>query len=81
MKAYIVRLLRKLLNWLEAPADPVVLARVRELVSWAETLTVRGEKVSGERKRGQVINRLITEFPDIKASELSYLLELVLRES
>ncbi len=72
MRKLLVRFLKYLVSLLES--DPK-LPRVKELVQWAETLRVKGEKVSGERKRRQVYCRLVVEFPDANKQELSHLIE------
>lgn len=73
MRNKIIRLLRWLLSFVELP-DPR-LARVKELVVWAETLAV-----NGERKRNQVLAKLITEFPNARVRDLSLLIEQVIQE-
>lgn len=83
MRLWLVRVLLTLLRWLE-DADPK-LTRTRALVMWADDLTApmaarRGAPVTGERKRAQVLSRLMTEFPDARVRDLAYLIERVLQE-
>lgn len=77
MKKYLLKIARFALRWLE---DDPRLGRVRELVAAAEGLTAKGQPVRGERKRNQVLNQLVTEFPDSRRRDLSYLIERVLQE-
>lgn len=75
MRAFIISLLKALLLKLEVPSPRV--ARVRELVLWAEA---EFPGFRGERLRHQVINKLRDEFPDVKARDLSFEIEQALQE-
>lgn len=87
MRAYLVRAVKWLLVKL-APemeliiAEPAVMGRVREVVKWAEEAlhVVNGKIISGERKRSQVLNKLIVEYPNIPIRDLAFLIERVLQE-
>ena len=79
MRKFLLRLLMAAVKSLSEP-DPRQ-ARVREVVAWADSLNVRGQAVSGERKRNQALNKLITEFPDSRSRDLAYLIEQVLQEA
>jgi hypothetical protein len=78
MKAFLVKVLMWTLKQVVSP-DPR-LVRVRELVVWANELRVRDQEVTGERKRHQVLNRLVEEFPDAKRRDLALMIEQVLQE-
>ena len=79
MRKFLLRLLMGAVKLLAEP-DPRQ-ARVREVVTWADSLNVRGQVVSGERKRNQALNRLVVEFPDSRKRDLSFLIEQVLQEA
>lgn len=77
MKEYFLRLLQRFLIWLEA--DPRF-QRVKELVLEAKNLkTSDGREVSGIRKRDQVLNQLLLEFPESLRRDLNYFIEQVLQ--
>lgn len=75
MRTFIIELLRTLLRKLEVPSPRM--SRVRELVLWAET---EFPGFRGERLHHQVINKLRDEFPDARARDLCFEVELVLQE-
>jgi hypothetical protein len=72
MTQTLLRVLVKVVLYLAG--HPEVVARVRDLVA-----TVNHLDVNGERKRSQVLNALISEFPQTKEKDLAFLLELVLQ--
>jgi hypothetical protein len=75
MKQWIVRMLRRVLRWLEPPLPDTnpMRQRARELVVQAEALP--GEP-SGEWKRRMVYSRLVKEFPDRPKREAGMAIEL-----
>lgn len=82
MKSFILKALKALIVYLEGnPAPDPKLFRVRELVVWADSIRLKDKELSGERKRHQVINQLISEFPGVPTRDLSYLIEIVLQET
>jgi hypothetical protein len=74
MRAYIVKALKALLFYFEE-VDPR-LQRVREVVAWAGEIDA-----SGERKRGQALNKLAAEFPEAIRRDLAFMIEQVLQET
>lgn len=72
MKSYIIRLLRRLLAWLEE--DNELLSRAKELV----TAVDRIEAVSGEYKRHQVYASLLKEFPGRRKRDIGLAIEKAL---
>jgi len=78
MRGLLVKGLEKLLRFLKS-YNPEY-ARAKELILWAETLRSHDKLVSGERKRNQVLNRLVSEFPDSRHKDLALLVEQVLQE-
>jgi hypothetical protein len=75
MRAWLIRLLKAVLAWLEPPVDDTpLLARVKVLVVAAEKLAA-----SGEYKRHAVYARLLKEFPDSRKRDLALAIERVLQ--
>ena len=71
MRRQLLKFLYKLIGYLESPVN----ARVVELVKWADDTL----DVTGERKRNQVLSRLVAEFPNIPKRDHSYAIERVLQ--
>lgn len=74
MKAWIVRQLRRLLEWLDPPSPPDALARAAHaLVRDAHRLP---GAPGGEYKRHWVYGRLVKAFPDRPHREIGLAIEL-----
>jgi hypothetical protein len=77
MREFLIRVTRKLLQLLAPETISPQADRVRELVEWANEVHA---KLNGERKRHQVLNMLISEFPDVRKRDLAFEIEKVLQE-
>jgi hypothetical protein len=82
MKKFLINLLQKALAMLghAEPVDPKY-DLVKGLVAWADTLNPPNDFVTGERKRAQVLSKLIHEFPDEKPRNLAFLIEKVIQDN
>ncbi len=74
MKKFLVRLLKAMLRELIQP-HPYE-KRTLELVNWANEYHAN---VNGERKRHQVLNQLVMEFPAVRRRDLALAIEQVLQ--
>ena len=74
MKKFLFELVMKLLPYIR-PEQGDLWKRAVELVKWAESLNI-----SGDRKRSQVYNRLVAEFPDIAKRVIGLTIEQVVQE-
>lgn len=75
MRAYIIRLLKKLILLLSLKYDPVKI-EVKKLVIQADKMI----DVSGEYKRHKVLAVLIKRYPEYRKKDLAFMIEEALQE-
>ncbi len=75
MRKIVIKLLYKLLDWLESVEPTSLDLRASVLVRQAEAL----QDVSGEWKRHQVYAQLMKEYPEVSKRDISLVIEQTLQ--
>ena len=77
MRHWLIRVLTRLIRWLDPSPGDAVWETARELVAWGATFA---DGTSGEYRRHVVLAKLVKAHPTVSGRQLSILIEHVLAE-